>query len=127
MFQAFPDDLRTLRHRGLAFFRYEVKDAARFKAMAESGLSWDLEVLVEAGAVAACPLIYEDFLPVSAAGIFRSNLGGAEPKAYDARGAKAGFEAALGMPVHDEIALYEQARDASVAVLKRAYAQEQYA
>jgi len=127
VFQAFPDDLRTLRHRGLAFFRYEVKDAARFKAMAESGLSWDLEVLVEAGAVAACPLIYEDFLPVSAAGIFRSNLGGAEPKAYDARGAKAGFEAALGMPVHDEIALYEQARDASVAVLKRAYAQEQYA
>jgi uncharacterized glyoxalase superfamily metalloenzyme YdcJ len=33
------------------------------------------EVLVTAGLATADPIVYEDFLPVSAAGIFQSNLG----------------------------------------------------
>ncbi|GEK51782.1 hypothetical protein HVE01_25030 [Vreelandella venusta] len=34
--------------------------------------------LIVQGIVEAQPIIYEDFLPVSAAGIFQLNLGGAE-------------------------------------------------
>ena len=35
----------------------------------------DPQPLIERGWVAAQPITYEDFLPVSAAGIFQSNLG----------------------------------------------------
>ena len=54
----------------------------------------------------ADPIVYEDFLPVSAAGIFQSNLG--DGAGGDARPActQAEFEAALGCPVRDEYELY---------------------
>ncbi|MGR8024978.1 DUF1338 domain-containing protein, partial [Burkholderia cenocepacia] len=53
-------------------------------------------------------------LPVSAAGIFQSNLGGEEQKQYQAYAAQQAFEAALGARVHDEIALYEAAQQRSI-------------
>jgi len=59
--------------------------------------------------------VYEDFLPVSAAGIFQSNLGGGEQRAYVAQENQDAFEAALGAPVHDPFALYAQAQEASIA------------
>jgi uncharacterized glyoxalase superfamily metalloenzyme YdcJ len=43
--------------------------------------------------VQAEPITYEDFLPVSAAGIFQSNLGGEEQKQYQAHAAQQVFEA----------------------------------
>ena len=43
-----------------------------------------MDALVEQGLVEAQPITYEDFLPVSAAGIFQSNLGGAQNDAYAA-------------------------------------------
>jgi len=52
-------------------------------------------------------LTYEDFLPVSAAGIFRSNLGKPEHiKSVAGTGHQASFEAALGRPVLDMFSLY---------------------
>ena len=66
----------------------------------------------------ADPITYEDFLPVSAAGIFQSNLGGEPQRSVDARGAKEAFERALGAPVHDEIALYEAARRRSIDAVR---------
>ncbi len=56
------------------------------------------------------PIVYEDFLPVSAAGIFQSNLGGTEQRSYAASAAQAAFEEALGDKVQDELALYAEAR-----------------
>jgi uncharacterized glyoxalase superfamily metalloenzyme YdcJ len=58
----------------------------------------------------AAPVVYEDFLPASAAGIFRSNLdrdsetrGGTDESGYDV-GWLAG---AIGRDIHDPYALYE--------------------
>lgn len=68
--------------------------------------------------MAAEPITYEDFLPVSAAGIFRSNLGDAAPPAYAAAAARDAFEAALGAKVLDPFALYaaiEHASETAVA------------
>ena len=64
--------------------------------------------LVAAGAVVVDPVVYEDFLPRSAAGIFQSNLSGAGTKDEDAGGAAYDAErlsAVLGRPVLDPVAL----------------------
>lgn len=108
-FEQFPDDLDTIRRRGLAFFRY------RLVAGQDHGVQPpDLDALVASGAVVADPIVYEDFLPVSAAGIFQSNLGGTEQRSYTAHAAQAAFERDLGAKVWDEIALYEAAQQRSI-------------
>ncbi|TAK16283.1 MAG: DUF1338 family protein, partial [Rhizorhabdus sp.] len=66
-----------------------------------------LHAAIAAGDVVADPVIYEDFLPVSAAGIFQSNLGDEARGAYGAQASRAAFEQALGTAVLDEFALYE--------------------
>lgn len=56
------------------------------------------------------PLTYEDFLPVSAAGIFKSNLRESEDvKTQTGTGNQTTFEAALGRPVLDMFDLYAAA------------------
>lgn len=115
-FQAFPDDLDALRQQGLAYFRYTLTPAG-LQAVAQGQAEQDWEALIVDGLVAADPLTYEDFLPVSAAGIFQSNLGGTEQKSYSANAAKAAFEDSLGAQVQDEFALYEQAQARSLAAV----------
>nr|WP_225704463.1 DUF1338 family protein [Bradyrhizobium cenepequi] len=73
-----------------------------------------MDELVESGLIRFDPIVYEDFLPVSAAGIFQSNLGTEEQKNYAERSNRAAFEAALGAAVHDELALYAQTSRASL-------------
>ena len=116
-FQAFPDDLNALRQQGLAYFRYTLTPAG-LQAVAQGQAEQDWEALIADGLVAADPLTYEDFLPVSAAGIFQSNLGGTEQKSYSANAAKAAFEDCLGAQVQDEFALYEQAQARSLAAVR---------
>jgi uncharacterized glyoxalase superfamily metalloenzyme YdcJ len=106
------DDWEALRKSGLAFFRYWATDKG--KAARGKGLPAALDDLVAGGFIACDPIIYEDFLPVSAAGIFQSNLGTDVQQNYAARANRVAFEAALGMAVADEFALYQQAEDASV-------------
>ena len=120
-FRDFPDDLDQLLVQGLAFFRWRVTDAQGLARVAESGAPFDLQALRSQGIVAASPIVYEDFLPVSAAGIFQSNLGGAEQKSYAANAAQEAFEAALGARVADEIALYEQSQQASIDAVRQQY------
>ncbi|QYF85969.1 VOC family protein [Brevundimonas sp. PAMC22021] len=109
-FSTLPDEWDSLRRQGLAWFRYSAVATA---ALADGG---DLESLIAAGAVTFEPITYEDFLPVSAAGIFQSNLGSeARDSGYAADPAKAEFEQALGRPVLDEMALYQAEQDASLA------------
>ena len=80
-FTDFPDDAQVMRSQGLAYFD-----------------SSDV------------PLTYEDFLPVSAAGIFKSNLReSADVETAEATGSQTAFETALGRPVLDMFDLYAAA------------------
>jgi uncharacterized glyoxalase superfamily metalloenzyme YdcJ len=117
VFQAFPDDHTTLRREGLAYYRYQATEAGLAAASpATAGLP--LDRLIEQGFVAAHPIVYEDFLPVSAAGIFQSNLGGTEQKSYAANAARAAFERDLGSQVLDEISLYDAAERRSLDLVR---------
>ena len=115
-FTAFPDDHDTLRREGLGYYRYALTDAGRANPAAVADLP--AEALIAAGLVSADPIVYEDFLPVSAAGIFQSNLGGDEQRAYAAHANRDAFEQALGMKVEDEFAIYERLQAESLASLR---------
>lgn len=106
-FEAFPDELDQLRRDGLAFFQYRVTGVAHYKAQS-------VDDLIAAGVMVADPQVYEDFLPVSAAGIFQSNLGANDQSNYSANANQDAFEAALGTGVIDEMALYAQIQEASL-------------
>jgi uncharacterized glyoxalase superfamily metalloenzyme YdcJ len=101
-FADFPDDPDGLRRAGLARFRYR----ATCGAVAPSD---SVDQLIASGHLAADPLTYEDFLPVSAAGIFQSNLGTDGQSNYDATANRDAFEQALGATVTDPDDLYERA------------------
>jgi uncharacterized glyoxalase superfamily metalloenzyme YdcJ len=112
-FAAMPDDWATLRAQGLAFFRYAATPAG-LTAAAKETLTADIDLLVERAYLQFDPVIYEDFLPVSAAGIFQSNLGGASGGAYAERSNRSVFESALGMAPLDELVLYANAEAESL-------------
>jgi len=110
-FKALPDSWDELRREGLAFFHYSASPegiAARGK------LPSDPEILIAKGYLRFDPIIYEDFLPVSAAGIFQSNLGTDQQQNYAMRSNRAAFEEALGADVQDELALYAERQTASL-------------
>ena len=106
-----PRSERELAARGLAFFTYRVDPAA---PPADTG---DLARLVAAGILVPEPIVYEDFLPRSAAGIFRSNLTD-EGSRDDAQAGTAydigALAEILGRTVHDPVDLYAAQRDASI-------------
>ena len=109
-FRAFPDDLRQMREQGLAYFRYFPTE----KGLAAQEHPDTLERLIEAGHIHFEALVYEDFLPVSAAGIFQSNLGDDGQAEYGSNANREAFEQALGMAVQDELALYAQSEKRSI-------------
>jgi len=112
-FGEFPDSEAELHKEGLAFFSYEPNlRVAQQQVALESASVFEL---VESGWLTLKPLTYEDFLPVSAAGIFRSNLGDSAQPEYQSQGNRSQFEAALGAKVLDEISLYEQTSERSLA------------
>lgn len=108
-FADFPDDFEVLRRQGLAHARYGL----RADHACVPGTS--LDEAIAQGWLVAQPLLYEDFLPVSAAGIFASNLGEGEPAAYAAQSSRQAFEAALGHAVIDSAALYATMEAQSLA------------
>ncbi|MFB4394687.1 MULTISPECIES: VOC family protein [unclassified Pseudomonas] len=118
-FAAFPDDLAQMREQGLAYFRYFVTE----KGLAErdqEGRPTTLQALIDAGHVHYEALVYEDFLPVSAAGIFQSNLGDEAQADYGSNANREAFEAALGLQVQDELALYAQSEQRSLQACAQA-------
>lgn len=121
-FAAFPDDYDTLRREELGFFRYALIEQGNASTGVKSSevVDMPLEALIAEGLVRANPIVYEDFLPISAAGIFQSNLGGTELRQYAASDDQAAFESALGAQVHDEIALYEAAQVRSIEQVRSA-------
>ncbi|RKR07621.1 putative glyoxalase superfamily metalloenzyme YdcJ [Kushneria sinocarnis] len=118
-FREFPDDETVLRREGLGYFRYHLTEQGRRQA-GTGTLPEEAEALIERGLIEASPIIYEDFLPVSAAGIFQSNLGDSGTGKYAQGDNQAAFEAALGVTVHDPFALYEAISQESLATCRRA-------
>jgi uncharacterized glyoxalase superfamily metalloenzyme YdcJ len=68
-FKTLPDDWSTLRAEGLAFFRYSATTAGIEAARCDN-FSRSIEALIANGYLQFDPIVYEEFLPVSAAGIF---------------------------------------------------------
>lgn len=106
-FGEFPDDLMQMREQDLAFFRY-------FASGQPSAGETTLQGLLNNGAIRCEPLVYEDFLPVSAAGIFQSNLGDDAQAEYGLGSSQEAFHQALGRTVLDELALYAQTQQRSL-------------
>ncbi|NMK46273.1 VOC family protein [Achromobacter sp. Bel] len=113
-FAAFPDDYAQLHDQGLAYFRYFLTGK---QGAAQGG---DVQSLIGQGYIRFEPLVYEDFLPVSAAGIFQSNLGDKAQAEYAQNASQVAFEQALGAPVQDELALYQDTQDRSLAACLQA-------
>jgi uncharacterized glyoxalase superfamily metalloenzyme YdcJ len=110
-FGEFPDTVEDMRQQELAYFRYFVTE----KGLAADGLKdASLEDLLRDGYVRVEPLVYEDFLPVSAAGIFQSNLGDAAQTHYGVHSNQQAFEKALGRPTIDELGLYAETQRRSI-------------
>lgn len=113
-FQAFPDTYADLQAEGLAYFYYFVNATAASKA-AHTWTTADVATLLANGSLSIEPIVYEDFLPVSAAGIFQSNLGEANQTDYASVSNQALFEQSLGAQVHDEMQLYQSLEQQSLA------------
>ena len=110
----FPTDEHGLRRLGLGYFDYRVASGRSDRAIPADV---DLETLIDAGIIEATPIVYEDFLPRSAAGIFQSNLVGGGAMAGDTHGTSYGLEwleATLGCPVHIPEDLYAAQSDRSL-------------
>jgi uncharacterized glyoxalase superfamily metalloenzyme YdcJ len=110
-FGEFPDSVEGMREQELAYFRYFATE----KGLAAGGLGdASMEQLLRNGYVKAEPLVYEDFLPVSAAGIFQSNLGDAAQTHYGEHSNRQAFEQALGRSTIDELGLYAETQKRSI-------------
>jgi uncharacterized glyoxalase superfamily metalloenzyme YdcJ len=122
LFKSFPDTWEELRECGLAWFRYYVTTTGASDE--DSTEATTVEDLIRQGKISYEPLTYEDFLPLSAAGIFRSNLRATTP-ANDEDGLATGggsgskaLEAALRMPIVNELDTYEKIQRESLDACK---------
>ncbi|NDF12987.1 MAG: VOC family protein [Proteobacteria bacterium] len=106
-FKDFPRGEAALRKGKLAYFRYSPTKKG-LKADAAQMKHLSLDQLVENDFVYADGITYEDFLPVSAAGIFKSNLvdGGTAMVEKATVSSRAKLEAVIGTPIIDPFALY---------------------
>ena len=112
VFKAFPDRWDEIRKAGLGYFSYTLTEKGQ--SVSASGL--DLDAAIAAGLVTFDALVYEDFLPVSAAGIFQSNLGDEATQAFVASPNQMMFERDLGATVLDEFAHYAGIERQSIEV-----------
>lgn len=118
-FADFPDDYRQMYEQGLAYFYLKPAQTAtseKLKALFPQGKvsESDIPTLLDNQLVMLEPIVYEDFLPVSAAGIFQSNLGENGQGDYHEQSNQALFEQALGASVIDSDSLYQATQHDSV-------------
>lgn len=116
----FPRTERQLAVQEKAFFRYEpAGDRPRDGRTPPQ----DLAGLVDGDWVSANPIVYEDFLPRSAAGIFQSNLtdeGTRDSTAMGAHYDQQWLSGVLERPVHDPFDLYAAQQDNSLQQARQA-------
>jgi uncharacterized glyoxalase superfamily metalloenzyme YdcJ len=111
-----PSELGLLR-AGLGFFTFAAGRGVESSGHLSAGSAGELARLVEVGALVATPIVYEDFLPRSAAGIFQSNLTSAGRKDVAAAGSRrdAGWLSdVIGREVADPAQLYAAQQRASL-------------
>lgn len=110
-----PGSERDLAAEGLAYFTYRLSPGRpRDGSRPPAGIG----ELVQQGWVRAEPVVYEDFLPRSAAGIFQSNLSGGGTRHDDRQGTAydaAWLSGAIGRDVLDPFELYARQQDRSLA------------
>ncbi|ODR90960.1 2-oxoadipate dioxygenase/decarboxylase HglS [Sinorhizobium alkalisoli] len=111
VFAAFPDSWADIREAGLGYFSYSLTEKGRRTKLPGRR---DLESLIAEGLVRFDPIVYEDFLPVSAAGIFQSNLGDGAQQEFVASPNQQRFEADLGAAVLNEFDHYAGIEKASI-------------
>jgi len=115
VFTEFPDDLNSLRQKELAYFTFErANDGPKISFPLGKDT---METYLAEGNIQARPIIYEDFLPVSAAGIFQSNLGDSQGQNFSENANQAEFEQALGTEVLNMHGLYEAMQQQSINAL----------
>lgn len=116
-FEEFPDSLSELHDQNLAYFSYQLspmgeKLAHNGMASFQSGESaTSVQELLSSRILSYEPLTYEDFLPLSAGGIFNSNLGNVSQSKQLILTAEPdldGFQRSLGTRITDEFHLYAE-------------------
>ena len=108
--QHLPKTEKGLREQGLGYFTYEVTGST------DSG-EYDVEQLIDAGVLAPQPIVYEDFLPRSAAGIFQSNLKEEGTRDNEQQGADYDIETLsriVGRDIVEPYQLYRAQEEASL-------------
>ncbi|MCQ1774344.1 VOC family protein [Neorhizobium galegae] len=120
VFKSFPDDWATIRSRRLGYFSYSLTEKS---VNGVSSIS-DPEVLIAEGYICFDPIVYEDFLPVSAAGIFQSNLGDGAQQEFTASPNQKRFEVELGAEVLNEFDHYAGIEKASLEACLAALARQ---
>ncbi|KAI5458743.1 hypothetical protein BGZ63DRAFT_51889 [Mariannaea sp. PMI_226] len=114
VFEKYPDDWNELRRLNLIYCTFKVTSKGT-EARLSSTKYHQLSELLDQGLVEAFPMTYEDFLPLSAAGIFQSNLGSKSPlRDSQASPDVIGIEEALGMSVGDPDEIYRVAQEKSL-------------
>jgi uncharacterized glyoxalase superfamily metalloenzyme YdcJ len=109
----FPHSEAALESGGIGWFTYQVTPGSSAPA-GDAALS----ELVAGGVLTAAPIVYEDFLPKSAAGIFRSNLSSAGSRDDTLGGAGYDIDrlsGIVGQVISDPQDLYRAQRDQSIA------------
>lgn len=114
-FKPFPKTARELLRAGLIYARF----APTAAGLAARGTipTTDVDALIDQGLVTYEALRYEDFLPISAAGIFASNLnqsGGPRTAWTRPSYKQSDLEAILGRPIIDAAAVYASIDAASL-------------
>ncbi|HEX7201712.1 MAG TPA: DUF1338 family protein, partial [Arthrobacter sp.] len=120
-----PRTEKELALKKLAYFTYVVDEDALNSNYGGSlqGRSVSLNVLIENGVAVPEPIVYEDFLPRSAAGIFQSNL--TDEGTRDDAQAGTDFDIStmsqiIGQAVADPNELYQRQQDESVRAMGEA-------
>ncbi len=114
-FTVFPDNYNELQSEKLAYFHYFTTDKVKKINKSKTYSKEDVNKLLEDGYLKIEPMVYEDFLPVSAAGIFASNLGTDDAKReYEETSNQALFEKDLGEPVYNLIKWYEDMQNDTI-------------
>ena len=115
----FPNTERGLIDENLGFFSYRPRADRPSGGPVPAGLAR----LLDEGWVSAEPIVYEDFLPSSAAGIFQSNLSG-DGARDDSRDAahydQPWLAAVIDREIHDPFELYARQQNRSIRAVNAA-------
>lgn len=118
-FSKYPDSWSELRAQGLVYFRYKVNlgHYSACEKVKDFPSAIHIDQLLALGVLDYEPIIYEDFLPFSAAGIFKSNLSDQPEKPLAKKtdaSAQSDLEDALGCKTLDSFEIYSRLQDNSI-------------